>query len=470
MRDSLSLEDYLVLDPAQRNDRRRQAQRYKEQSENSDRADICIQALTNAAGLTPDDTNTWLYLASIWRWQGDYLQADRCLTNAAATLRGSQRTGANNTAALATALQRAWLHYDRGEWREAMPWLRAALQLEPGNVGVQQIRGLLEGIQGKRGMAHQIADDLGRVDPFSTDSAWIIANLDVSRGRYHEAYNFFITLEPGARHAAECYRDMGRMAERVADWTLTRKWYGESAAALPFRNISCLRKLSAPRISDTAGRHKLPFWIAFDQYYVTGSISAYLNYAFSRFERAETTVERERWGGMAVNAAGICLRLEMEKPEARRIRGAVFAGTGLTDRALTDLQAALREFKDEGRPVWALEKEIGHLLMLKEDHANAIEFLRRALAGNAESAQVWSDLGLALIMEGDRASANDALTKAIDLDPSLAAAWYNRGLMHLHAGELERAESDLVKAAHLAPDNREVAGLLQQVMQQKRQR
>jgi len=468
-RDSLGLADFLALDQTQREDRRNLARQYRDQSQSAGRADIRIQKMTNAAGLAPDDPDPWLRLARVWRWLGDYLQADKCLTNAASAV-SRMNTDRKAAAALETALQRAWLHYDRGEWREAMPWVRAAMQLEHGNVAVQQIRGLLESIQGKRGMAHQISADLRRKDPFTTDNSWIMANLDISRGRYREAYNFFTNLEPGARHAAECYRDMGRMAERVGDWTLARKWYGESVAVLPFRHISCLRKISAPRISDEAGKHKLPFWLAFDQYYVTGSLSAYLNYALNRYEQATTAVERERWGGMVVNAAGICLRLEMEKSEVRRARGVVFAGTGRTDRALVDLRAAVKDYKSRGRPVWALEKEIGHLLMLQEDHAAAIGYLRRALVGDPKSAQAWSDLGLALIMEGNQAEAGEALTQAITLDKNLAAAWYNRGLMHLHADDLDRAESDLVEAAQLAPDNRNVAKLLQQVMQQKRRR
>ena len=77
-------------------------------------------------------------------------------------------------------------------------------------------------------------------------------------------------------------------------------------------------------------------------------------------------------------------------------------------------------------------------------------------------------LGLALIMAGDNKGADDALTRALGLDENLVAAWYNRGLMALHAGNLAQAEADLAQAASLAPDNGEVANLLQQVMRQKR--
>jgi len=474
--DSLGIGEFLALAPAEQSVRRARARRYATEAQAATRADIRIGKLTNAAGLAPDNPDSWLALADLWRWLGDYLHTDTCLNNAAAAVRLLSTDSAvmaahdpdyKESSALATALQRAWLHYDRAEWRDAMPWVRAALRAEPGNKAALQIRGLLESIQGHRGMAHEIADDLHRRDEFTTDIAWILANLDIARGNDREAFNYFLGLRPDERRVAECYRDMGRVAERVAEWSYARRWYRESAAAVPFRKITCPVERKHVRISDPSTGPRLPFWLAHDESYITGSLSAYLAYAFERFEKAEMIGDREKWGGLVVNAAGICLRLAMEKPAARRVRGLVFARTDRPERALTDLTAALRE-SDQRDPHRAqLEAEIGHLLLVQERHAEAIGYLRRALVGHERNAQVWSDLGLALIMAGERESAAEALTQAIALDPELAAAWYNRGLMHLHAGNLIQAEADLGEAAKLAPGNMDVANLLQQVRQQR---
>ena len=78
-------------------------------------------------------------------------------------------------------------------------------------------------------------------------------------------------------------------------------------------------------------------------------------------------------------------------------------------------------------------------------------------------------MGLALIMTGDREGAEKALTRALELDPTSVTAWYNRGLMNLHDDNLEQAEADLLKAAELAPDNQDVARLLQQVSRRMNQ-
>ncbi len=477
--DSLGLTEFLALDSAERQARHRLARRYLAESETAPSADMRIRALTNAAGVAPDDPDIWLRLASVWRWLGDYLATDACLNNAAAAVRGVDEDSwlvaergfdYGSRAGLETALQRAWLHYDRGEWREAMPWVRAALTVESGNTAVLRIRGLLEANQGKRGMAHQIADDLRRKNHFTADISWVMFNLETAMERHRAAFNYCYTLRPNQRRAAECYRDMARAAERVSEWSSARKWYRESMAALPFREITCLTEINHARASDLAGTRTLPFWIAFDQYYVTGSLSAYLSYAFEQFEAAETAADRERWGGLVVNAAGICLRLDMEKPHVRRIRGLVFARTGRTDRAMTDLKVAVEGLSHRKALVAELQAEIGHLLLVEQRHTEAVSHLRHALVATPNLAQAWSDLGLALIMDGNEAEAGEALSKAIALDKTLAAAWYNRGLMHFHAGDLDLAEADLAEAARLAPDNRDVANLLQQVMQQKKRR
>jgi len=319
-------------------------------------------------------------------------------------------------------------------------------------------------------MAHEIADDLLRKDQFTADISWIMLNLETAMDRHRAAYNYCYTLRPNQRRAAECYRDMARAAERVGEWSSARRWYRESMAALPFRDITCLSEINRARVSDAGGTRTLPFWVAFDQYYVTGSLSAYLSYAFEQMEAAETAAEQERWGGLVVNAAGICLRLEMEKSHVRRIRGLAFARTGRNDRALADLEAAIAGLSREKILVAELQAELGHLLLVEQRHAEAANHLRHALVATPDLAQAWSDLGLALIMDGNETEAAEALSKAITLDKNLAAAWYNRGLMHLHAGDLDLAEADLVEAARLAPDNRDVANLLQQVMQQKKRR
>ena len=474
--DSLGIGEFIALEPAHRRQRRNQAEAWLERSRNAAKAGDRVRALANAAGLAPDDPEIWLRLATIWRWVGENLRTEACLDNAAAAVRNLGRrssdfydrsSGYKKDVALRTGLERAWLHYDRAEYNEGLDWARAAYQMEPGNALVWQILGLLEGSVGHRSQAHEAAGDLLRARGFNTDTAWILSTLDSSFGRHREAFNYFLELRPQEDHVAECWRDMGLAAERVGEWSYARRWYRESAAGLPFEDTSCLMEVTHPRLDFRLRSVQQPVWLAFGRYYVTGSRSAYTAYALERFDQASGVEERDTWAGLLVNSAGICIRLNLDTPWARRARGIVFSRTGKTDRGLKDLQRALRQLNELGVADARVEAEIGHLFLLGEKTRRAIEHLRVALGMDDQLAGAWSDLGLALIMVGETDEAGKALTRSLELDSSSATAWYNRGLMNMHSGNLDQAESDLKKAAEMAPDNQEVGRLLQQVLRRK---
>ena len=170
-----------------------------------------------------------------------------------------------------------------------------------------------------------------------------------------------------------------------------------------------------------------------------------------------------------VNQAGILMRRDEDTLWAHRARGLVFAWQGMVDRGLRDLRRVARTLAAENRIDARVEAAIGHLLLVDEDHKQAWTHLDRALEIEPNRAATWTDMGLALIMSGDPSAAGEALNRAIALDPNLVTAWYNRGLMHLHAGNHEAAGVDLAEAARLAPDNQEVARLLQQIEAVRRQ-
>ncbi len=470
--DSLGIEEFLALESARRQARRTQADVWLERARKAPKAKDRVQALANAAGLAPDDPEIWLRLAKIWRWVGDNLRTEACLDNAAAAVRKLGRKDSDlsgrsrmykKDAALRTGILRAWLHYDRAEYHEGLRWAKAATQLEPGNALALQVQGVLVASLGKRSQAHEIAGDIQRTRGFKTDTAWILSNLDRSWGRNREAFKYFLDLRPKEEHAAECWRDMGLTAERVGEWSYARRWYRESRAELPFEDTSCLIEISHDRLDPRWRSSQQPVWLAFGRYYVTGSRSAYSAYVLERFDQAATPAEKDLWGGLLVNSAGICIRLNEDKPWALRARGIVFARTGKEDRGLEDFQRAAKWLQELGVEDARVESEMGHLILVDEQPQRAIPHLRRAVELDGENAGAWRDLGLALIMVDDGPGAERALATAIELDPDSATVWYNRGLMNMYAGNLDQAEADLLKAAVLAPENQDVIRLLQQV-------
>jgi tetratricopeptide (TPR) repeat protein len=475
--DSLGIEEFLALEPAHRQTRRNQAEVWLDRARNAPKASDQVQALSNAGGLAPDDPEIWLRLAKIWRWVGENLRTEACLDNAAAAVRqlgrkssdlSDRSKGYKGDAALRTGILRAWLHYDRAEYHEGLKWANAVLKLESGNALARQVQGVLVASLGYHSLAHEIAGDISRARGFHTDSAWILSNLDRSWGRHREAFNYYLNLRPTEHHAAECWRDMGLAAERVGEWSYARRWYRESAAELPFEDTSCLMEISHDRLDSRARSSQQPVWTAYGRFFVTGSRSAYTAYALEQFDQAVSPEEKDRWAGLLVNSAGICLRMNEDKPWALRARGIVFSRTGKEARGLEDLRRSEAGLKELGLEDGRVQAEIGHLLLKKEQQGQAIKNLRRAVEIEGDHAAAWRDLGLALIMAGDRAGAEKALARSLELDATSVTAWYNRGLLHMHAGNFDKAEADLIKAAELAPENQDVARLLQQVVQKRK--
>lgn len=207
----------------------------------------------------------------------------------------------------------------------------------------------------------------------------------------------------------------------------------------------------------------MPVWLGLQGAYVTGSLSSYTALALERFRAAVSGPDRDRWAGETVNAAGICLRLDLDALGARKARGLVFAATDNRNLALPDLRRAAQGFQELGRPDAEVEAALGHQLILAEDFPAALIHLQDAVNLDPARARTWSDLGLAQVTLGDQEAADRALSRAIELDPTLAVAWFNRGLMAMHQGDLERAGADLMEAARLAPDNPDIARLLQKI-------
>lgn len=472
--DAITLDAFQKLPPEAKGERRARAEIFLDQAENSKRSDVKIMALTNAAYLAPDNQDTWLKLAHIWRWFGDYITVETCSNNAMAALevlddQGSLSRGEiskiKKSTSLDQALLRAWLHYDRGEWSKGLRWAYAADRIEPGSTSVHQITGLLEASSGVSTYAMDAIDDIQRVLAHSTDATWILAALDRSQKKWEAASGAVGTMIPNGDHVAECYREMALLAEIQGDWGVARRFYGESWASIPVEDETCLTKRFAPRLDPGSKKTLMPVWLAFNRYYITGSRSAYTSLALKKFEMAEDSVGKDFWGGQVVNSAGILIRWDVDPSYAYRARGLVFMEKGKIEWGLRDLRSAAKKLAAKGLKDSRIEGVIGHALLLEEYPKEALVHLRASVDLDPNSSTVWSDLGMALVQLGKSEEGERALTMAIGLNPSLATAWYNRGLVYIHRKDWLLAEQDLMKAAELVPDNAEIGALLQQLKQ-----
>lgn len=460
--DSLGLEEFLALPGTEQERRRALAASQRSRAASSSHLYDQILDLINAAGLAPDDPDTWLDLAERGRWVGDYVQTVQWLDNAAAAVRAIPNEDPRHwLVARRTGLLRGWLHFDRADWREGLAWVNTLYDLEKGDEGVVLVRGLLAAGAGNRSIAERMADRLQRQDAFNPDVPWILASLERSQRRPDQALNYMLGLRPEMEHASEFHRSIGEVAEFMAEYSHAARHYRESAHALPFDDRSVLQQRSWERLDDPRFHQSLEFWTVFDRYYVTGSLSAYTAWAWDRYRSATDPQDRVFWAGQTVNGAGILIRKEMDRPWAQRVRGLVFLETDELEKALTDLRSASRRLEAAGLRDAAIEAGFGHGLLLKEKYHAALKHLRSAVELDANNAAAWSDLGLALLMTDDAHGGEQALDRAVVLDPAAPTAWYNRGLLHLRGGNFAQAYSDLEAAARLAPDHPGVIQLLQ---------
>jgi tetratricopeptide (TPR) repeat protein len=474
--DSLAIDPFLRLTSAEQAARRAQVATHLRLA--GQQADVAarLEPLLAAAAAAPDDPDLWLDAAQAWRAVGDQYRTGSALGAAAAAVRRlddpaaplhARGTAYRHQAALATALAQAWHHCDRAEWNDAADWARTALQLEPASADALEVFGLAQGRLGQESRVREITDELLRLDPFAPFPVWIHAAHEEGRDRLRAALGYCLNLEPELRDALACYRDMGTIAERLGEWSLADRWYAHSAAASALAGSPCLERRELPRLEpgpDGRTSRVCPVWLSLGCYYVTGSLSAYTRHAFERFEALPAGPARDRWAGLAVNAAGILLRREPGHPWALRVRGLVFAATGKGDLARDDLRRAAAALEAAYLPGDArIEAELGHQLLAAGETAGAVPRLRQAVALDPAAAAAWADLGMGLATLGDQAGGLAALGRAIDLKPDLGTAWYNRGLLHLNAQRLDEAERDLGRAAELAPGNADIARLLQQL-------
>ncbi len=463
---AVSLELFEALPAEEQAHRRQKGLDFLAQADRSSRLKPKLALLMKAVAMDPELCEGWLDLADILREVGEDARTEEALNRCQDAIRKLDSRGGNNlTEGQGTrlALLWAWFRYDRGEWSKGLRWAKKALREDSGNAAANLIGGLLEARLGNAAQARGIADDMLRLDDFATPPAWIHAGLESSRGLDREAFSFLIDLRPQGPHVAECYQDMGSTAERLEEWSYAERWYREAASAIPFNKTGCLKKVSHARLAAGSGAATLPVWLGIEGAFVVGSWSAYTALALDKFSRATPGPLRDRWAGAVVNGAGICLRLNLDRPWARRAKGLVFAATGHPKRAVADLRRTSKELAAVGAPDALVESELGRLLILVDGFDEALVHLKKAVALAPQGARAWSDLGLVLVRSGDRAGADQALSRALELDPGLAAAWYNRGLLNMHKGDLDRAASDLGMAAKLAPDNQEIARLLQRV-------
>lgn len=475
--DSLGLDGFLALPEARRRARAAEAAGWREQARVTRNLAAELRSLRTVVGLDPTDAAAWLLLAERLRWYGDYVQTEDALDGCRQAL--VRATARRHELAAGAAICEAWLRYDRGEWKRGLALTDSAAAHGADEDEVQLLRALHLAGAGRNRRAEDIAYRFADRDH---RPHWIYGVSYWRRGGPMPAHGVFTgsagavsssaadfvkgVMRPTTVRAAECYRDFGLVEELQRNWWLAVQQYEYAAEFVPGGDMGAMGRVDHRPLAEADGPDDaaMPVWLAFDRYYVTGSLSAYAALAYQRFETAADAATREFWGAAVVDAAGTLIRLDFTPEWARRARGLVLAQSpDNRARARADLQDVLRRLDNRRREDPLVLTTLARLYLQDERPAAARPLLERAVRLTPDSARAWSDLGLAHVRLGEEEPALAALQRAIDLDPDLAVAWYNRGLLRYHLRDLPGAVADLERAHELAPDDPEVTALLQQM-------
>jgi glycosyltransferase involved in cell wall biosynthesis len=123
--------------------------------------------------------------------------------------------------------------------------------------------------------------------------------------------------------------------------------------------------------------------------------------------------------------------------------------TGYVDKALRarkierDTKILKRELEDRPDDPFVLFN-LGAIAVERRDWNEALEYLKRSLAGSAPSDSIVRKLFALLArthqMMGDSRGALAACAKGLELDPKDAELWFRKGMVHRHRGESAEAE------------------------------
>jgi len=429
-RDSVSLTVFLTLPETERQARTSEAAVWRRHFDETDALAGRLQALRTAVGLDPTDAGSWLRLAQYTRWFGDYTQVEDALQGLRSALphrstgralhlagRGRHRRAEDIAYRFADRDHRAHWIYGVSYWRRG---------------GTQPAHGIFTG----------------------SDSAISSGSNDFVKG----------VMRPVTVRAAECYRDFGTVEELEQNWWLAEQQYEFSAGFVPGLDEAGVIRIDRVPLGRMSADNSMPVWLAFDLYFITGSLSSYLGLAFDRFETAETPATREFWAAAVLDAAGSLVRLDYDEAWAQRARGLVLAEfEGRQGQAQVDLEAAMKWFDSRRIDEIRTMTTLANLYLRRNRPARARPLLERVTEVDPRNARAWSDLGLAYVQLGEIEPALSALRRAIELDEELAVAWYNRGLMRYHLEDVPGAVADLERAHELAPQDPDIEALLKQL-------
>ncbi|MFO7652753.1 MAG: tetratricopeptide repeat protein [Candidatus Krumholzibacteriia bacterium] len=398
-------------------------------------------------------------------------------------------------------LDRAWLEREAGDRTAARDALARADSLLAAGRGrtawttreARLLQGLMAADAGDLTQAHRIAGSIGRVPlwvrhreswrlirPLDTtvtldkrgwgkrESAligdWILARAHLTLGDCRTSLRLLgdpdpmIELPPGwARRFWNDIGDIHGACGRREDASLC---FAMAAVYSPY--FIWYPVVGARGSSQVAGRPGSGdiYFLSHEHFYVAGDLYSYAANTAVGYEVERDPARRRLLAAAAEDALTACRRRDRHGASALALRGRLRYFEARWDSALADLETAYGELRGQGQEDPRSALLIGLIRFNRGDYQGSVPWLQRSVDLLPQDAFGWRSLGLAQIFSGRADSALSIFDRAVELDGASHYGWYNRALLHLSRGESDPARRDLARAAALAPDDPDVAQLM----------
>jgi tetratricopeptide (TPR) repeat protein len=430
----------------------------------------CMGHLTTAVGVDPSNPGAWYDLTYLTGIVGDWKRYEACHDATLAAI--GDDPNAYREMRHRLALDFAWHCRDRGWYDKGLTEVDRAEALAGEQEESQLIRGLLLAETGRFKEACRIAAKIRSIKvekpnwgtiPSDYAENWIHmmgyrAQGDMLMAAFSIGRVFLSNKMP---YADRYYNDLGLMAELNRIPAQAREYYAMAATFRPFFIYYPMKTLVGPTSVHGRSYTGYPYSVAFDQFFVAGSLYSYGAHMALACELAEDPERKQELGEIAVAALSACRDREIRSAAALALRGRAYFNLGDLENAENDLALACEELAARGESDAEICALAGHLKVARDEYSDALPLLARAIKAQPDMASAWRSLGIAATHEGDLATGRQAFDMAIQIDPQSAAGWYNRGLFHFHQREWDAASTDLDKASELAPQDENIASLLE---------
>lgn len=335
----------------------------------------CLRNLRTAAGLDPANPYVW-HLYSFFSYTvGDLDRAALALGGAEDAL-AAVPEGELVELRASVALDRAWLHRERGNFAAATTALDAAVALGAGGFDAALLRGLIAAQTGDEALAVQQAGLLGSVEirkypgiydstsfspeisnmgawrnpPSGFARAWIMALLwlregetDMARGAFgdYRVEDAFPQSWRFWQDAGRIYELTGRPAQAGKAWNGARMWRPYSPYFPVVTGSASLGVLTGRGAAQ-------PVFMGFGSFLVAGNPLALGFYLTNEVGKTPDDMEAQAAAARALDVLDLCVATGVYPAQAHVLKGAVFNRMGDLQSAVYEVEQCLDILESHG--------------------------------------------------------------------------------------------------------------------------